>query len=64
MALTRDFRETIWERVERDPVFREALLTEGIECVLAGEPDTGKVLLRTYVTRVTSGSLEFPRRRR
>ena len=58
MALTRDFRETIRERVERDPVFREALLTEGVECVLAGEPDTGKALLRTYVTRVKSDSPE------
>ena len=34
MVLTRDFKETIRERVERDSTFREALLTEGIECLL------------------------------
>ena len=31
MALTRDFKETIKDRVERDPVFREERLKEGIE---------------------------------
>ncbi len=30
MALTRDFKETIQARVERDPAFREALLKEGV----------------------------------
>ncbi len=49
MVLTRDFKETIRERVERDPAFREALLTEGIECLLAGDIDTGKAVLRDYI---------------
>ena len=49
MVLTRDFKETIRERVERDPAFREALLTEGIECLLAGDMDTGKAVLRDYI---------------
>ena len=42
MVLTRDFKETIRERVNREPAFREALLTEGIECLLAGDMDTGR----------------------
>lgn len=49
MALTRDFRETIQARVRRDPAFREELLREGVECLLAGDLDTGKTVLRDYI---------------
>ena len=49
MTLTRDFKETIQARVERDPAFREALLTEGVECLLSGDVETGKTVLRDYI---------------
>ena len=49
MALTKDFKDTIKNRVERDPAFREELLKEGIECLLAGDVDTGKAVLRDYI---------------
>ncbi len=49
MTLTRDFKETIRARVQRDPVFREELLKEGIQCLLAGDMDTGKAVLRNYI---------------
>ena len=49
MALTRDFKETILARVQRDPKFRNALLKEGIEALLAGDVDTGKSILRDYI---------------
>jgi DNA-binding phage protein len=49
MALTRDFKETIKARVERDPAFRKELLIEGIESFLSGDVDTGKAVLRDYV---------------
>ena len=49
MTLTRDFKETIQARVERDPAFREALLKEGIECLLSGDVETGKTVLRDYI---------------
>ena len=49
MALTRDFKETIQSRVERDPAFREELFREGVECLLSGEVDTGKAVLRDYI---------------
>ena len=49
MPLTRDFKETIQARVARDPAFREALLKEGVECLLAGDLDTGKAVLRDYI---------------
>ena len=49
MALTRDFKETVKDRVQRDPAFREELLKEGIECLLTGDVDTGKAILRDYI---------------
>ena len=49
MTLTLDFKETVKDRVERDPVFREELLKEGIECLLTGDLDTGKAILRDYI---------------
>ena len=49
MALTRDFKETVQARVRRDPKFREQLLKEGVECMLAGDIDTGKLVLRDYI---------------
>jgi len=49
MALTRDFKETIQARAARDPAFRRALLKEGVQCLLSGEVDTGKTVLRDYI---------------
>ncbi len=49
MALTRDFKETIQARAARDPRFRRELLKEGVQCLLSGEVDTGKNVLRDYI---------------
>jgi hypothetical protein len=49
MPLTRDFKETVQARIENDPTFRDALLREGVECLLAGELETGKAILRDYI---------------
>lgn len=49
MALTRQFKDTVKARAERDPVFREALLTEAAGLMLAGDLETGKALLRDYI---------------
>ena len=49
MPLTRDLKETVRARIERDPAFREMLLEEGVECLLAGEVEAGKSILRDYV---------------
>jgi DNA-binding phage protein len=49
MALTRDFRETILARVQREPRYREALFTEAINAYLAGDTATGKSILRDLV---------------
>lgn len=49
MPLTRDFKQTIRARVERDPKFRRALLREGVEAMLAGDVTTAKTILRDYI---------------
>jgi len=49
MALTREFKETVAARVQRDPHFREALFTEAINAYLEGETKTGKAILRDLV---------------
>lgn len=49
MALTRDFKETIQARAQRDAAFRKELLREGLECFLAGDVETGKTVLRDYI---------------
>lgn len=46
MSLTRDFKETIQTRTQRDPAFREELFREGIQCLLTGDVDTGKAILQ------------------
>ena len=49
MALTRDFKDTVQARIQRDPAYRQELLREGIQCLVAGDLDTGKAILRDYV---------------
>ena len=49
MGLTIDFKKTIQKRAQEDPEFREALLKESIECMLAGDTNTGKAMLRDYI---------------
>ena len=49
MALTRSFKNTVQARAGRDPTFREALLSEGVDAMLSGDIDTGKAVLRDYI---------------
>lgn len=49
MALTRDFKETINARVQRDSEFAIALLDEAISLFLNGEPETARLILRDIV---------------
>jgi DNA-binding phage protein len=49
MPLPRDFKETIRARAERDPRFRKELLREGVECMLGGDIETAKTILRDYI---------------
>ena len=49
MPLTRSFKDIVKQRVERDPKFREALFTEAVEQLLAGDVKVGKAVLRDYI---------------
>ena len=49
MPLTREFKETVQARIARDPAYRKELLREGVECLLSGDLDTGKAILRDYI---------------
>lgn len=49
MPLTREFKETVLARVRNDRGFRHALLREGIDCLLSGDVDAGKSVLRDYI---------------
>jgi len=49
MALTRNFKQTVIERIERDPEFAKALLDEAATLFLSGEPETARLILRDLV---------------
>ena len=49
MALTRKFKQTVVERIERDPDFAKALLCEAAALFLTGEPDAARLVLRDVV---------------
>ena len=49
MALTRDFRQTVVERIDRDPAFAQALLDEAATLFLNGEPEAARLILRDLV---------------
>jgi len=57
MALTREFRETVQARVRRDAAFREGLLSDAVELLLAGEVPLGRELLRDYI----NATVGFPK---
>jgi DNA-binding phage protein len=49
MTLTRDFKETVNARVQRDSAFAIALLDEAVSLFLNGEPETARLILRDLV---------------
>jgi DNA-binding phage protein len=49
MALTRDFKHTVVDRIRRDPAFAKALLDEAATLFLNDEPQTARLILRDLV---------------
>lgn len=49
MRLSRDFKHTVIERVQRDPAFAKSMLDEAATLFLNGEPDTARAILRDLV---------------
>lgn len=58
-SLTRDFKETVNVRIERDPAFRHILLKVGVEWLLAGDVEAGKSILRIHVVAQWTGRPAF-----
>ena len=53
-ALTGSVSELIDDYIASDPAFREALIQEAIEAMLAGDVETGKTIMRDYI-KATDG---------
>ena len=49
MAITKNFRETILKRAEKDGAFRRQMLIEAVNELLAGDLNAGKAILRDYI---------------
>lgn len=49
MTLTRNFKDTVKARAERDEVFRSELFRGAVECLLSGDVATGKAVLRDFI---------------
>jgi len=49
MALTKNFKETVIQRVQSDASFAQALLDEAATLFLNGEPETARLILRDLV---------------
>lgn len=49
MANLKSFSETVKADLETDREFRRALLGEAIACMISGDLETGKIVLREYV---------------
>ena len=46
MALTRSFQKTVFQRLQNDASFTQALLDEAAMLFLNGEPETARLILR------------------
>jgi hypothetical protein len=49
MGLTKDFRETTYDRTQRDVTLRKMLLTEVVNAYLSGEETFGRTVLGDFV---------------
>ena len=49
MVLTRSFKALVQKRAATEPAFAEALLSEGVNALLAGDVGVGTSLLRDYI---------------
>ena len=61
MPLTRDFREAVKARADRDPAFRTGLYQEALQAILDGDFGTAKILLRDFIN-ATVGFAQLSRR--
>jgi DNA-binding phage protein len=56
MALTKDFRETVKARADRNPTFRAGLYQEALQTMLDGDFPAGRIMLREFI----NATIGFP----
>ena len=49
MTRTKSFRGLVERHIKRDEKFAEALLCEGVDAMLSGDVETGKIILRDFI---------------
>ena len=49
MPLTKSFNETIKSKIQQSEGFRRTLLREAVGCMISGDLETGKSVLRKYI---------------
>jgi hypothetical protein len=49
MARTKSFKDHVRKHVTADKKFAEALLRQGVDAMLSGDLDTGRMILRDYI---------------
>jgi hypothetical protein len=49
MPLGKEFKETVKAQLQESKAFRRALLREAVNCLVSGDVETGKSVLRTYI---------------
>ena len=57
MALTRNFKETIMERVKTDPEYAAAIFEQGVQAILDGDVAVGESIVRDYTNATIEGLL-------
>jgi hypothetical protein len=56
VVLTREFKQTVAARLQRDRAFRKAILVEGVQLLLDGDIENGKAILRDYMSATWDSS--------
>ena len=49
MALTRNFKDTIMERIRADSEYADAIFEQGVQAMLDGDVGAGKSIIRDYI---------------
>jgi hypothetical protein len=49
MPLTKSFNETVKSKLQQSEGFRRSLLREAVACMISGDVETGKSVLRKYI---------------
>ena len=56
MVLTRSFKDHVKAKIESDPEFRQALFQEAVQCLISGDVDTARAVLRDFI----NATIGFP----